>query len=70
MEYETLTLAEVKDLIKGIPPLRDDFDNNSDLKQTTPTQSAPKLVKQLVLRHNNFFKNFLYQENLNKRRHA
>ena len=45
MEYETLTLAEVKDLIKGVPPLRDDFDNNSDLKQTTPTQSAPKTGK-------------------------
>ena len=24
---------------------RDDFDNNSDLKQTTPTQSAPKTGK-------------------------
>ena len=41
IEYETLTLNEVKDLIKGIPPSRDDFDDN-DVKKSVSTQSVPK----------------------------
>ena len=41
LEYETLTGEEIKDLIKGIKPSRDDFDDD-----TTPspraTPSVPK----------------------------
>ena len=40
-EYETLTLAEMKDLIKGILPSRDDFDNDSD-SQPSITPSVPR----------------------------
>ena len=42
LEYETLTGDEIKDLIKGIPPSRDDFDNDSDSIKPTPTSSVPK----------------------------
>jgi len=40
-EYETLTLDEMKDLIKGIPPSRDDFDDEAG-KQPSITPSVPK----------------------------
>ena len=42
IEYETLTLEEVKDLIKGIQPSRDDFDNESSDEKSSPIQSVPK----------------------------
>jgi len=42
IEYETLTFDEVKDLLKGIPPSRDDFDDNSDTPKPSPTSSVPK----------------------------
>ena len=45
IEYETLTLEEVKDLIKGIQPSRDDFDNESNEssdKKSITGQSVPK----------------------------
>ena len=42
LEYETLTGDEIKDLIKGLQPSRDDFDNDPDTsKPSTPT-SVPK----------------------------
>jgi len=42
LEYETLTGEEIKDLIKGVSPSRDDFDNDPDTtKPSTPT-SVPK----------------------------
>ena len=42
LEYETLTGEEIKDLIKGVQPSRDDFDNDPDsIKPPTPT-SVPK----------------------------
>ena len=42
LEYETLTGDEIKDLIKGLQPSRDDFDNDPDsIKPPTPT-SVPK----------------------------
>ena len=41
LEYETLTGDEIKDLIKGIKPTRDDFDEGSSPKQTV-TSSVPK----------------------------
>ena len=42
LEYETLTGEEIKDLIKGVRPSRDDFDNDPDtIKPPTPT-SVPK----------------------------
>ena len=41
IEYETLTLEEVKDLIKGIQPSRDDFDNDSS-PESKITPSVPK----------------------------
>ena len=39
LEYETLTGDEIKDLIKGIKPSRDDFDDNP-----TPTPSSQTSV--------------------------
>ena len=42
IEYETLTFDEVKDLLKGIPPSRDDFDDNSNTPKPSPTSSVPK----------------------------
>ena len=43
IEYETLSLEEVKDLIKGIQPSRDDdYDNESSDKKSSPVQSVPK----------------------------
>ena len=41
LEYETLSGDEIKDLIKGIKPSRDDFDNNVTPTQT-PQTSVPK----------------------------
>ena len=41
LEYETLTGDEIKDLIKGIKPTRDDFDEGSSPKKTV-TSSVPK----------------------------
>ena len=42
LEYETLTGEEIKDLIKGIPPSRDDTDDNTDISDSTTAQSVPK----------------------------
>ena len=42
LEYETLTGDEIKDLIKGIRPSRDDFDNDSDSIKPSTTSSVPK----------------------------
>ena len=42
IEYETLSLQEVKDIIKGIQPSRDDFDNESSDNKSSPVQSVPK----------------------------
>ncbi len=42
LEYETLTGDEIKDLIKGIPPSRDDFDNDTGNEKSKITQSVPK----------------------------
>jgi len=42
LEYETLSGDEIKDLLKGITPSRDDFDDDTDLKHSIPTQSVPK----------------------------
>ena len=41
LEYETLSGDEIKDLIKGIKPSRDDFDNNTD----KPINTAPSVPK-------------------------
>ena len=41
LEYETLSGDEIKDLIKGIKPSRDDFDEDIISKDTT-TSSVPK----------------------------
>ena len=41
LEYETLTGEEIKDLIKGIKPSRDDFDEDATTKETI-TSSVPK----------------------------
>ncbi len=42
LEYETLSGHEIKDLIKGIKPSRDDFDDNPSLPAQTPKTSVPK----------------------------
>ena len=42
LEYETLTGDEIKDLIKGIKPSRDDFDDNTATPAQTPKTSVPK----------------------------
>ena len=41
LEYETLSGNEIKDLIKGIKPSRDDFDD-SPTPNPTPKTSVPK----------------------------
>ena len=41
LEYETLSGDEIKDLIKGIKPSRDDFDDSSPISPT-PKTSVPK----------------------------
>jgi len=41
LEYETLSGDEIKDLIKGIKPSRDDFDDSSPVPPT-PKTSVPK----------------------------
>ena len=41
LEYETLTGEEIKDLVKGIKPSRDDFDEGATTKETI-TSSVPK----------------------------
>ena len=41
LEYETLSGDEIKDLIKGIKPSRDDF-NDSPTSNPTPKTSVPK----------------------------
>ena len=41
LEYETLTGDEIKDLIKGIKPTRDDFDNDLT-SESKITPSVPK----------------------------
>ena len=42
LEYETLSGDEIKDLIKGIKPSRDDFDNNPTTPTKAPKTSVPK----------------------------
>ena len=42
LEYETLSGDEIKDLIKGIKPSRDDFDDNPTTPAQTPKTSVPK----------------------------
>ena len=42
LEYETLTGEEINDLIKGIKPNRDDFDDNIDSTKSSVTPSVPK----------------------------
>ena len=42
LEYETLSGDEIKDLIKGIRPSRDDFDDNPSASAETPKTSVPK----------------------------
>ena len=42
IEYETLSLEEVKDLIKGIQPSREDFDNESNDEKSNLAPSVPK----------------------------
>ena len=54
LEYETLTEDEIKDLLKGIQPTRDDFDNDSEIKKSKPTQSVPKTGAKFPLNHNSF----------------
>ena len=41
LEYETLSGDEIKDLIKGIKPTRDDFDNDLNTPKK-PAASVPK----------------------------
>jgi len=42
LEYETLSGDEIKDLIKGIKPSRDDFDDNTTTPTQKPQTSVPK----------------------------
>ena len=51
LEYETLTGDEIKDLIKGIKPSRDDFDDNLTSSPTTKT-SVPKTGGTTATQHN------------------
>ena len=51
LEYETLTGDEIKDLIKGIKPSRDDFDDNITSSHTAKT-SVPKTGGTTAPQHN------------------
>jgi len=42
LEYETLSGDEIKDLINGISPSRDDFDEGEGDEKSIPTSSVPK----------------------------
>ncbi len=42
LEYETLSGDEIKDLINGISPSRNDYDDDKNDKEPTPSQSVPK----------------------------
>ena len=42
LEYETLTGDEIKDLIKGIRPSRDDFDDDHNPVKPSSSSSVPK----------------------------
>ena len=42
LEYETLTGDEIKDLIKGVRPSRDDFDSDPDSIKPSTATSVPK----------------------------
>tara|TARA_Y100000590_G_scaffold33284_2_gene36475 strand:- start:976 stop:2883 length:1908 start_codon:yes stop_codon:yes gene_type:complete len=42
LEYETLTGDEIKDLIKGVTPSRDDNDGDKGGSESIPAQSVPK----------------------------
>jgi len=46
LEYETLTGEEIKDLIKGVKPSRDDFDDNAK-PEPTIKPSVPKAGKKI-----------------------
>ncbi len=51
LEYETLTGEEIKDLINGIKPSRDDFDD-SPTTSPTPKTSVPKTGGTAAPQHN------------------
>ena len=42
LEYETLTGDEIKDLLKGIKPSRDEFGDGNSPNTPTPKPSVPK----------------------------
>ena len=42
LEYETLSGQEINDLVKGIKPNRDDFDDNDSSPEPTIATSIPK----------------------------
>ena len=42
LDYETLSGDEINDLIKGIKPSRDEFDDSNSSKPTPPKPSVPK----------------------------
>ena len=42
LDYETLTYDEVKDLLNGIAPKRDDFDDSPTTSSMPPKTSVPK----------------------------
>ncbi len=47
LEYETLTGDEIKDLLNGVKPSRDDFDNDPDSTATSPVSSVPKTSNEI-----------------------
>jgi cell division protease FtsH len=47
LEYETLTGEEIKDLIKGVQPSRDDFDNDPDSTKPSTATSVPKTSRKI-----------------------
>ncbi len=47
LEYETLTGDEIKDLLKGIKPSRDDFDNDPNSSSISSAPSVPKTSSEI-----------------------
>ncbi len=47
LEFETLTGDEIKDLIKGVRPSRDDFDDDPDSIKPSTATSVPKTSRKI-----------------------
>ena len=47
LEYESLTVDEINDLLKGTQPIRDDFDNDPNSIKPSVSPSVPKTTNKI-----------------------